>query len=153
MRKWGYSETDHASGPVAPCSSPLSGGALVGRFGCGMPLNAAVLCPENRHGSPTTSPPGLQSPLTPKLRDAVYSYDHYQRSQHYLLLEVPDQDRDHQPGAGHPEKRPAGRDGSLRRLRQEKISDGRGEVLKWRQLVHQWPNGTRKVPPAGSAWQ
>ena len=58
------SATNHASGPVASCSSTLSGGALVGRFGCGMPLNAAVLCPENRHGSPTTSPPGLQSLLT-----------------------------------------------------------------------------------------
>ena len=64
LRKWGFSATNHASGPVAPCSSPLSGGALVGRFGCGMPLNMAVPCPENRHGSPTTSPPGLQSLLT-----------------------------------------------------------------------------------------
>ena len=64
LRKWGFSATNHAAGPVAPCSSPLSGDALVGRFGCGMPLNMVVLCPENRHGSPTASPVGLQSLLT-----------------------------------------------------------------------------------------
>ena len=106
LRKWGFSATNRLSGPVAPCSSPLSGGALVGRFGCGMPLNAAVLCPENRHGSLTTSPHGLQSLLTTNPSDAVYSHDHYQRSQHNLLHEVQNEDRNHQRGAGHPKLTP-----------------------------------------------
>ena len=133
LRKTPISATNHASGPVAPCSSPLSGGALVGRFGCGMPLNMAVLCPENRHGSPTTLPPGLQSLLTTTQSETVYSHDHYQRSQHNLSLEVQNEDRDHQRGAGDPEQRTARRDGSMRRLWQEEVPDGRVELLNWKQ--------------------
>ena len=75
-------------------------------------------------------PSGLQSLLTTTQSETVYSHYHYQRPQHHFLLEVPNEDRDHQAGAGHPEKRTARRDGPLRRLRQEKIPDGLGEVLR-----------------------
>ena len=64
--------------------------------------------------------------------------------QHDLLLEVQNENRDHQPGAGHPEKRTAGRDGPLRRLRQKEVQDGHGEVMKGKQLgvtVAEWNPG------------
>ena len=94
-------------------------------------------------GSPAVYvlPSGLQSLLTTTQSETVYSHDHYQRSQRHLLYEVQSKDRDHQRGAGHPEKRPAGRDGPMRRLRQKEISDGqRGspEVEATRVIEAEW---------------
>ena len=50
----------------------------------------------------------ISNSITIQLRRSE-GHDHYQRSEHDPPFEVQDEDRDHQPGAGHPEKRPAHR--------------------------------------------